>query len=149
MSMGADAILGTFVNIKTMADGTPRLVLDLQCGLSEVAAMGLIPGVPFAIARLTKEAAGRPVVAPVSQPQESKEKPGQLCVMAVNFCKDPLFIEFMDSHFSPCLTEEEAKTALLEVLGISSRRELDSDPKKAEAFHSLIRKPFLAWRDAQ
>lgn len=83
---------------------------------------------------------------PVVQP---KKKVGDLCLMAVNFCKDPLFIEFIDRYFSPCLTEHEAKTALYEVLGISSRLDLDADPKKAEAFHDLIRKPFLTWRDAK
>jgi hypothetical protein len=86
---------------------------------------------------------------PVIQPEQQKQRPGELCIMACTFCKDPLFIEFMDAHFSPCLTEHEAKEALYEVLGITSRLDLDANPKKAEAFHNLIRKPFLAWRDAQ
>jgi hypothetical protein len=135
-----NAILGTFVSIKTMADGTPRITLDMQCSLADVAAMNLIPGVPFGVARITKEAS----VAPVEPP---KEKPGPLCVMACNFCADPLFIEFMDCHFSHCTTEAHAKKVLCEVLGLSSRRELDSDSKKADAFHSLIRKPFLTWKE--
>lgn len=137
-----DAIMGTFVKIGTMADGTPRMVLDLQCTLSEVAAMGLIPGVPFAVARLKKEAA---VVAP----EEPKEKPGPLCIMACNFCADPRFIEFLDSRFSPCESQEDAKRVICELIGIESRRELDTNEKAASAFHSLIRKPFIAWRDAQ
>lgn len=81
---------------------------------------------------------------PVIQP-----KMGDLCRMAVMFCKDPMFIDFIDQRFSPCLTEFEAKQALYEVLGIASRRDLDSDPKKADAFHTLIRKPFLAWKEKQ
>lgn len=147
--MSAEAIMGTFVKIGTMADGTPRLVLDLQCTLSEVAAMGLIPGVPFAIARLTQSAAGKPAVAPVSQPQEPKEKPGQLCVMAVNFCKDQAFQNFIDECYDDCNSEKDAKDFILRVCGIESRRELDTDTRAGSVFMSSIRNPFIAWRDAQ
>lgn len=139
--MSADAILGTFVKIGTMADGTPRLVLDLQCTLSEVAAMGLIPGVPFAIARLSKEAAGKPAVAPVSQPQEQKEKPGQLCVMACTFCADTEFQRWLGVD-----TEEEAKALILEDCRIQSRKELDSNHQAAQIFLNQFRGPFMAYK---
>lgn len=142
--MSADAILGTFVKIGTMADGTPRLVLDLQCGLSEIAAMGLIPGVPFAVARLTKEAAGKPVVELVSKPQESKEKPGQLCVMACTFCADPEFRNWIGAS-----NEDDAKQMILRELRISSRKELDTNHEAGRQFLNEYRNPFLAWRYAQ
>jgi hypothetical protein len=148
--MSVDAIMGTFVAIKTMADGTPRVTLDMQCTLSEVAAMGLIPGVPFAIARLSKEAAGKPAVEPVSQPEEPKQKPGQLCVMAVNFCKDPMFWTWiMEAHGLACFNQAEAKEFVLNQCQVESRKELDDLSNAAELFHRLIRRPFLAWRDAQ
>ena len=136
----SDAIMGTFVKIGTMADGTPRLVLDLQCSLSEVAAMGLIPGVPFAVARMTKDVAGK--LAIQEQKQEPKEKPGELCIMACTFCEDPMFWEW-----ALVISEKGAKAAILQVCGISSRKELDTDEHAAKAFHQQIRKPFLAWKE--
>lgn len=135
----SDAIMGTFVKIGTMADGTPRLVLDLQCSLSEIAAMGLIPGVPFAVARLTKESSSNPA----SQPQEPKEKPGQLCVMACTFCADKEFQRWLGID-----TEEEAKALILEDCRITSRKELDSNYQAGQIFLNVFRGPFMAYKAA-
>lgn len=143
------AILGTFVSIKTMADGSPRIVLDMQCTLSEVAAMGLIPGTPFALARLTKEAAGKPVVEPVSQPEAPKEKPGPLCVMACNFCADLVFWEWISRGGGYANDEQDAKRFILYTCEIDSRKKLDQSERAAQLFHALVRKPFMAWRDAR
>jgi hypothetical protein len=145
------AIMGTFVSIKTMADGSPRITLDMQCTLSEVAAMGLIPGVPFALARLVKEVAGKPAVAPVSHPQEPKERPGQLCVMACTFCADPMFWKWISTETTSdeVLDEAGAKEFILYVCCIDSRKELDQSASAARAFHEQIRKPFMAWNDAR
>ena len=138
------ALMGTFCKISTMADGTPRIVLDLQCSLSEIAALGLIPGVPFAIARLTKESAGAPVV-PVEP--EQKTKVGQLCLMACTFCADPNFLGWITDETSfDADNEAEAKNFILRVCAIESRKELDTNPRAANTFHSQIRIPFLAWK---
>jgi hypothetical protein len=134
--------MGTFVKIGTMADGTPRIVLDLQCKLEDVAAMGLIPGVPFALARLKKEAAVTPSEAP-------KEKPGPLCVMACNFCEDPMFWKWIGSsrpNYPSVNDAEGAKKFICELCSVDSRKAIDQSA--SAAFHSLIRKPFLAWRDS-
>lgn len=47
----------SFVRLQTMADGTPRLIIDADCSLAEIAKMGLTPGASFAFARMTQEAA--------------------------------------------------------------------------------------------
>ena len=47
----------SFVRLQTMADGTPRIIIDADCSLEEIAKMGLTPGASFAFARMTKEAA--------------------------------------------------------------------------------------------
>lgn len=145
----SDAIMGTFVKIGTMADGTPRLVLDLQCTLSEIAAMGLIPGVPFALARMSKDASIAPSAEPVSKPEEPKQKPGELCVMACTFCKDPLFWQWISSETSSdeVTNEIEAREFILYVCSVDSRKKLDQFSSAAHTFHEYIRKPFLAWRD--
>lgn len=159
----SDAIMGTFVKIGTMADGTPRIVLDLQCTLSEIAAMGLIPGVPFALARMTKEAsvghgetrtstASKDDSTPKNTDSMATEKPGQLCVMACNFCDDPLFWKWivLGSPYSyKGADAQDAKHFILDICGIDSRKALDSDLAAAREFHRHIREPFLAWKAKQ
>lgn len=51
------AAIGTFVKLTTMADGTPRVTLDLSCSLSDAAMVFSTPGDAVAIARLTVETA--------------------------------------------------------------------------------------------
>ena len=47
----------TFVRMQTLADATPRIVLDCDCSLTDLAALNLTPGATFALARLTADAA--------------------------------------------------------------------------------------------
>lgn len=54
----AAILRGSFVRMQTMADGTPRLIIDLpQTTLTQLGALELDPGAPLAIARLTQQAA--------------------------------------------------------------------------------------------
>ena len=130
------ALLGTFVNVKTMADGTPRLVLDLQCTLAEIAALGLIPGTPFGIARITGESSVQPI-----EQFPTKEPIGPLCKLACQWCKDPEFLSFQG------LTDERtARNFILVRCGVESRRELDTDKRAGQLFHNLIRQPFMRWK---
>ncbi len=50
-------ISGAYVRMTTLADGTPRVVIDLDCGLEMAGRMFAEPGVMVAMARLTQEAA--------------------------------------------------------------------------------------------
>lgn len=135
------ALLGTFVNVKTMADGTPRLVLDLQCTLAEIAALGLIPGTPFGIARITGTASMK-TVEPVVE--ASAEKIGSLCVLACRWCKDPNFWKFAEVS-----DEAGAKRWILDACQVDSRRSLDTFDFAADLFHKFVRKPFMCWKAAQ
>lgn len=136
------ALLGTFVKIGTMADGTPRIVLDLQCTLAEVAAMGLMPGAAFGIARITGEST-LPKSEETSPPVE-KQRAGQLCVMACNFCADPLFRDWIGA-----CNEDDAKAMLCNACRITSRKELDSNSRAAAIFMNNFRAPFLTWKESQ
>lgn len=52
----AAILRGSFVRMQTMADGTPRLIIDLpQTTLRQLSELELDPGAPIAIARLTQE----------------------------------------------------------------------------------------------
>lgn len=57
MSMSRAVFTASFVRLQTMADGTPRLIIDADCSLAEIAKMGLTPGASFAFARMTQDAA--------------------------------------------------------------------------------------------
>ncbi len=83
--------------------------------------------------------------APVAQ----KVQPGMLCIMACTFCADPDFHAWVDKFYSDCKTDAEAKAFILHTCGIDSRKQLDTNKIAATRFHTIIREPFLAWKDAQ
>lgn len=135
--------MGTFVAIKTMADGTPRMTLDLDCSLADIAALGMIPGTPFGIARISGESTVAPVV------EEPKERAGQLCVMACNFCADRDFhqwVGIMNGLPYSDVDSEVAKQYILDICGVDSRKDIDKSAAVAHKFHNAIRAPYLEWR---
>ena len=136
-----------------MADGTPRLVLDLQCTLAEIAALGLIPGTPFGIARITGEAsmtipASEMTLETRSFGKEETAAVGPLCRLACQWCKDPEFWQFLRDGGSDCDSEEKAKAEVIYNCGITSRRHLDTNEAAATIFHEYYREAFIAWKAA-
>jgi hypothetical protein len=84
---------------------------------------------------------------PVIQP---KQKVGELCIMACKFCVDKTFWKWLERHFNAdCTSESEAADIIYDLCEITSRKQLDTDPSAAERFHTVIRRPFIAWREAQ
>lgn len=77
-------------------------------------------------------------------PVVEKAKPGMLCIMACTFCADPMFMRWIEAT-----NENEAKQYILNICGIASRKELDSQPSAAKRFHAQIREPYMAWRADQ
>ncbi len=144
------ALLATYVSIKTMADGTPRITLDMDCSLADVAAMGLMPGVAFGIARITGESTLPKFEqsTPTVEPEESKQKAGPLCVLSCSLCKQPEFWTWANyvTNGLPINCEADAKAFVLETCGIESRKELDTSSRAAASFHHQIRIPFIEWR---
>jgi hypothetical protein len=125
------ALMGTFVSIKTMADGTPRISLDMQCSLSDIAAMGLVPGVPFALARLEKEAS-----VPASKGSMNARQ-------AALWCKEQTFWAFIKKAFGRAiLTEQDAADVIYEACGIKSRAELDNDTAAERLYREMIVVPY-------
>jgi hypothetical protein len=127
------ALMGTFVKVSTMADGTPRIVLDMQCSLSDIAAMGLVPGVPFAIARLTNEAAQTP-------PKEEKPKGGELAKLAGMWCNAASF-----QKWTGTTNANDAAEAIYKKCQIKSRVDLDHNDQAAHIFREYIRGPYMAY----
>ena len=142
------AVLATYVRLQTMADGGVRIVLDLQCSLAEVAALGLMPGTPFGIARISGESSlPRENNTDIIEVDCPHTKPGPLCILACRWCKDPEFWSFVQCHgLYVCQSEFSAKTWILEQCGVSSRKLLDEDKYASHRFHALVRDPFMAWK---
>lgn len=73
-----------------------------------------------------------------------------LCIMACIFCRDPQFQSWADSLGARRVDGgEAAKGFILDTCGVESRNALDTDEAAGERFHDSIRKPFLAWKEAQ
>lgn len=95
----------------------------------------------------------------------------ELCVMACCFCQQPFFLMWLDELYplpvakgscdvfygdkligrtKPFSQHNEgtAKAFILNTCGITSRNELDTNPKAAQVFHEAVRTPFLDWKEA-
>lgn len=96
---------------------------------------------------------------PVEQPEPKRAAVGPLCMLAVQWCKSPLFMSWIRQVYDRAMggngtgfgdikpehvggAEGYARHAILVLCGIESRKELDTDPEAAERFHRLIRGPF-------
>jgi len=134
------ALYGTFVRLQTMADGGVRLVLDLGCSLADIAALNLMPGAAFGLARIT----GESTIAPIKDEPVPKAKSGPLCRLSCQFCTDPQFWDWSGAH-----DESQAKKFVLDACQVDSRKEIDDCTIAADLFHERVRHPFMAWRNAQ
>jgi hypothetical protein len=81
-------------------------------------------------------------VPPARQPEPSK-KLGPLALSAVQFCKNPMFLQWLDVR-----TEAEAADWIKEKCGVVSRREIDGDPYAPHRFHVAVAKPFSEYMRA-
>ena len=73
---------------------------------------------------------------------------GPLCKLAVQWCKDPVFWEWLNQFRVVCWgtkNEEDAKGEILRICNISSRKELDTNFTSKNLFNSEIRKPYMDW----
>lgn len=76
---------------------------------------------------------------PVEQPKQ-REYLGDLCYRAVQWCNDPEFQMWISGSHEP--TSARARDQILNVCGVSSRKDLDKYPDAAERFNRLIRGPY-------
>lgn len=137
----AAIITASFVKLQTMADGTPRLIFDLDCDLSQIAAFDLRPGATFALARITDVAAKESAI------QETL-KGGPLSKEAAGLCKREDFQRFAaaqdvgGARFNA--TENGAATYIRTRCCVQSRAEIDHDEYADSVFHN-IKSEFAKW----
>lgn len=87
---------------------------------------------------------------PVPQPDKPKEPIGELCRLAVMWCKDEQFHRWFigecDIASNPGMdVEETAKRRILHLCGVDSRKELDTNTAAATKFHMGIRNPYMEY----
>lgn len=160
------AIAASFVRAQTMADGTLRLIVDVE-PCDAVAAFGLFgqPGTAMALAALKP-------THQVQEPPKSaggagapKPKGGELSIWVALRCKEPEFQNWIRAAYDrrmggdgsgwgdvgpgdfksvdgPIREQHAAHCVKVFCDCDQSRREIDADPRKAELFHSLIRGPY-------
>lgn len=137
------------VRCQTMADGTLRLVLDIEPRNAQ-AAFTLFgsPGTPVALAALRS-------LKVVSMEEEEKPKGGPLCQWVAMRCNEQEFQLWLSVHFPkiwPGTTgkpHERAAEVVRQVCEIESRAEIDNDEGAYERFHELIREPWKKYRSQQ
>jgi hypothetical protein len=125
------AIEAASVRMSTMADGTLRLVVDIEPRHARDA-FGLfgVPGTSLALAALK---------TPAESAQESAPKPagGPLAKLAGQWCQMPEFLTWIG-----CTTSDDAASFIRRACDIASRAELDHNRTAAAAFKAAIRDPF-------
>jgi hypothetical protein len=131
----------------TMADGTVRVTIDLDCTLSALAALNLMPGTPLAIARLTPEA-GTTAIQPQPEPEPAPEPPkgGALSKWAALRGSEAHFQEWLSQHYNVKIRNAtDAAAFIRHECDVESRAELDNDPRAGRAFDNLFRLPYSAY----
>lgn len=139
------AVQGTTTTIKTLADGTFRVSIDIEPRFAQTAfALFGTPGTPIAIARLSPDAALRSA----QQDTIDSVKGGVLAKLAGQFCVDLNFQAWLrdkKNYFPQPRNALEAAEIIRQTCRIDSRAELDHNAAAAEIFHTQFRVPYNAW----
>lgn len=137
------AIEAASVGVRTMADGTLRVTVDIEPSNAQAAfALFGSPGTPIALAALKVGHAS--IIEPEIKPDNPKG--GELAKLAGMWCEKPDFQQWARDTYSSAHTVKSSHLAADWMRGlcdIKSRAELDSDQASAEIFHRMIRGPYL------
>jgi hypothetical protein len=123
------AISGTRRSAKELADGTLRVMIDIDPRF-KAEFHRLFPNIdmPCALA---------PLIAEFEHLPKEKPKGGPLCTLAARWCKDEDFRDWLGVD-----TEEEATIFMRSTCGIESRAQLDHDEHAALLFNEHFRIPY-------
>lgn len=152
--MSDGLIQATSRTVKTMADGTLRLTIDIEPGDAQGAFMLFgQPGAPVVLARLTQEAAQASLQKQIAEPEM---KGGELAKWAGILCNDEQFHKWIDAtvedsyqYVTNGTIQDDAKNFIAVTCGITSRRELDHNKQAGLTFREEIMAPFHEWREEQ
>ena len=142
-------IEGASVSVKTMADGTLRLAIDIEPRNAQAAFMLFgAPGRAVALAALKDGAAA------VHEPTAEKPKGGEWAKLAGMWCDDQDFWRWassnpIDGEMWTIASSAKAAEMIRDVCAIASRAELDHDTDALGSFNRYIRYPFMKWMQAR
>lgn len=144
----SDLVEASSVTVKTMADGTLRLSVDIEPRFSRVA-FGLFgsPGTPMALAALKGAAE--------AEKQEQPTRPaGPLCKWVAIRCTELDFQRWVVEQAGTAdgSPEEWAADWVRKTCRVDSRLDIDGNEIAATRLHALIRQPYSNWlaaRDAR
>ena len=137
------AIEGATVNLRTMADGTLRITIDVEPGSAQAAfALFGAPGTPVALAALKVGHAlksDEPVAAP-------EPKGGPLSQWLAQRCNEVAFRAWVARVLTDTetLTPEQASAAVCEEIGVKRKREIDGDKHAPTLLKVLVMQPYSA-----
>ena len=87
--------------------------------------------------------AGNPVTADIGKTiSKPNQRLGDLAWRAVQWCKEPEFITFLNTLEPGIDSEFDAADYVRRVCGAGSRKELDTNPACKQMFNQLIRGPY-------
>lgn len=144
----SDLIQATSRTVKTMADGTLRLTVDISPMYAQNAfTLFGMPDAPVVLARLTQEAAMQEAQKETIEADKPKERLSGLAMLAVEWCKEPNFWEWANelNGMKFVKSESQAKDFITTVCGIESRKELNANTEAAAQFQQEIRGPYMLW----
>lgn len=129
------AIEASSVGVKTMADGTLRLSVDIEPRFARDAfALFGSPGTPMALAAL------KPKADPAPEPPRDKPIAKWLALRG----KEPHFQQWLRDRggYSHDLDEKRCREVVCSWCNVESRGDIDGDENAEKRFHSLIRGPY-------
>lgn len=142
------------VSVKTMADDTLRLTVDIEpTHAQEAFSLFGSRGSPVVIARLTPDAAKAATQAEtvssntLASPAPEKPKGRDLARLAGMWCDSRKFRDWACEEFGfHDLSPQECAELIRSECEVDSRAELDHNPEAAEKFHRYFRVPFAEWQ---
>lgn len=145
--MSDGAVMGATGTVKTMADGTFRIVIDIDPRYAQEAfKLFGAPGTPVALARLTNAAAVQQDRAAQAPAEPETPKGGQLSQWCAMRCNEEAFWQFLGRKFSLNVeSADDARDVVLHVCGIQSRAEIDHSAAAMALFNERIRLPYMDW----
>lgn len=140
----SDLIQATSRTVKTMADGTLRLTVDISpIHAQDAFTLFGMPDAPVVLARLTQEAA---TVHAQKETIDDKPKGGLLSQWVALRCKEKEFWDFVSAKgYGLVDSEQNCDKILKRWIGIDSKTELDNDSQAEARFHNMIRLPYAKW----
>lgn len=134
------AIAGASAGVKDMADGSLRITIEFEPkDAKEAYALFGARGTPVALAALAVGYQAAPT-------EPRKDTRGPLCREACDYCAMPEFRDWMQfEHAALAGSANDARLWLLGVLGLNSRKELDTNADGAARFIARVRLPFMRY----